>query len=118
MTAATNYNYADQIRGEIELDPEGNVLIASSSHTSSGLNSFPTTTGALSESFLGGDQDGVIFKMTPNLNELVWSTFFGGSADDAALSITYNEDGDIIVCGGTNSTDLPTTSGSMQLGFH
>lgn len=114
---ATNYNYADQIRGEIELDSEGNVLIASSTFTNSGSNNFPTTTGVLNENFNGGDQDGVIFKMTPNLDELVWSTFFGGSADDAALSITYNENGDIIVCGGTNSTDLPTTSGSLQSNF-
>jgi gliding motility-associated-like protein len=116
-SSVTKYNYADEIRGEIELDADGNVLIASSTSTGSQPNDFPTTTGVLYESFLGGSQDGVIFKFDANLSDLMWSTYFGGDQADAALSITFNEANEIIVCGGSKSSNLPTTPGALQSDF-
>ena len=115
--APTNYNYADEIRGEIDFDNEGNVIVASSSLVSSGTNDFPTTAGVVFPDSPGSLQDGVIFKMPEDLSSLIWSTYFGGSAEDAAFSITTNSLGHIIVCGGTSSTDLPTTPGVLEPSF-
>ncbi|NND94939.1 MAG: T9SS type B sorting domain-containing protein [Flavobacteriales bacterium] len=111
MESQTAYNYADEIRGEIDLDQNGNVLVASCTNGSN--NDFPTTSGALQDEFSGGGQDGVIFSLDENLETLLWSTFFGGSEEDAALSITSNDEGHIIVCGSSASPDLLTTT-SLQ----
>lgn len=115
--APTNYNYADEIRGEIDFDNEGNVIVASSSLVSSGTNDFPTTTGVVFPDSPGSLQDGVIFKMPEDLSSMIWSTYFGGSSEDAAFSITTNSSGQVIVCGGTSSTDLPTTTGVVEPSF-
>lgn len=109
LSEQTLYNYADELRGEIELDDDGNVLVATSTVTLDGTNDFPTTSGALFSTPLGGTQDGVIFRLSPDLSSLDWSTYFGGSGNDAAFSVATSESGRIIVTGGTNSQDLPTT---------
>ncbi len=55
-----------------------------------------------------GNQDGVLLKINPNCNAVVWSTFLGGSADDAAFVLALNPlTQDIYVAGGTSSNDLP-----------
>jgi gliding motility-associated-like protein len=114
---ATNYNYADEIRGEVEFDSEGNVYVASSTVINIAPNDFPTTPGVIMPDPQGGFQDGVIFKMTDDLSSLTWSTYFGGSLEDAAFSIVVNSLGQVIVCGGTNSQNLPTTTGVVQSSF-
>lgn len=43
-------------------------------------------------------------------DSLVWSTYFGGSADDIATSITTDSLGNYYVVGQTNSNDFPTYS--------
>jgi len=113
----TNYNYADEIRGEIELDSDGNVYVASSTVINIAPNDFPTTPGVIMPSVQGGFQDGVIFKMPDDLSALTWSTYFGGSLEDAAFSIAINSLGHVIVCGGTNSPDLPASIGAIQGSF-
>ncbi|NNC82239.1 MAG: T9SS type B sorting domain-containing protein, partial [Flavobacteriales bacterium] len=113
IQSATKYNYADEIRGEIELDDEGNVIIASCTGRFNGEISFPTTDGAPFESFIGGDQDGVLFSMDPDLEQLLWSTFIGGEGEDAALSIAIRSDSLLVICGGTDSEELPSTPAAL-----
>ena len=113
----TNYNYADEIRGEIDFDADGNVYVASSTVINVGPNDFPTTAGSIMQSPPGGFQDGVIFKMPEDLSALTWSTFFGGNGEDAAFSITINSAGNPVICGGTSSQNLPTTLGVIQPSF-
>lgn len=45
--------------------------------------------------------------------ELVFSTFFGGSADDGIRDVEVDGRGNIYVAGTTGSPDLPTTSGAL-----
>ncbi|MFA4917363.1 MAG: hypothetical protein WC560_11935, partial [Syntrophales bacterium] len=99
-----SYNYGDEFRGEIILDANNNPLVAS---FSSSFN-FPTTPGAYDQSFDGG-QDGVVFKMNSNLTSLTWSTFLGGSGDDAAFGLQINSVGYVYVVGGTDGNNFPTT---------
>ena len=120
---ATRRNYGDDARGEVIIDAAGNVLIASCTQS---LN-FPVTTGALQPAFGGGNtgvpgeinhfpQDGVIMKFTPNLGTVLFSTFFGGSGDDACFVLAQSPaTGNIFVAGGTNSPILQgTNAGVLQ----
>lgn len=97
--------YADDSRGEIILDREGNPIIASSSNSTD----FPTLNAV--QTTLRGQQDAVIFKMASNLGGLQWSTYLGGNRLDAGYSLKADSNGDIYVVGGTNSVaDFPITS--------
>ena len=100
------YNYADQIRGEIQLDASGNVYIASATNSSN----LPTSPGAFS---YGGGQDGFIAKFSYNLQNLIWCTYLGGSGDDAIYSMKMDNVGNIYVCGGTTSSNFPISSGAV-----
>ncbi len=101
-------NYADEFRGEISLDENENIIIVSSTFSAN----FPLANAF--QTAIGGGQDAVLVKLTPGLNSLVWSTFYGGSADDSGLSLTTAPNGDVYVCGGTHSTNLVASSGAVQ----
>ncbi len=102
---ATRRNYGDDARSEVILDAAGNVFLASC--TQSG--DFPVTPGTpIQNTFGGGRQDGVILKFTPNLNAVLFSTFFGGTGDDACFVMSINPlTGNLYVAGGTTSPNLP-----------
>jgi hypothetical protein len=93
-------NYAEAHRGEIILNAADELLIASFSLSSD----FPTT-GSSFQSTIGGEQDAVVFGMSPTASLLTLSTYLGGSSLDAAMGIRL-VDQDIIVCGYTDSDDL------------
>ena len=103
-------NYADEVRGEILVDNHSNVYVVSCTQS----RNFPTTSKAFQRQFGGGNQDGCIFKMNNNLSNLVWGSYLGGNNDDAAYSVFLGVDNSIYVCGGTLSSNLPTTSNAYQ----
>ena len=103
-----NFNYGDQFRGEIMVDEEANVYIASATQSAD----FPIVGGF--DNSLGGRQDGVVLKFTPDLSTLTWSSYLGGSAMDAAYNIKVDPTQQVYVCGGTNSQDFPVTAGSVD----
>jgi gliding motility-associated-like protein len=108
----TRRNYGDDARSEVILDAAGNVFLASCTQSSD----FPVTPGSPIQSvFGGGRQDGVILKFTPNLNTVLFSSFFGGSKDDACFVMSINPlTGNLYVAGGTNSTNLPGLTGTVM----
>ncbi|MFN0200349.1 MAG: SBBP repeat-containing protein [Bacteroidia bacterium] len=103
------YNYEDGSRGRIYTDNQGNCYIGSSSRS----NNFPTTAAAL-QSTLKGTQDGVIVKLAANLGSLLYSSYLGGSGDDAVYDIKLDSLNNIYVTGGTSSSNFPTTPGTLQ----
>ena len=110
---ATRRNYGDDARSEIILDAAGNVFLASCTQSTD----FPVTPGTpIQATFGGGRQDGVIVKFTSNLSSVLFSTFFGGTGDDACFVLSQNPlSGDIYVAGATTGPNLPgSTSGVMQ----
>lgn len=102
-------NYGDQYRGEIITDVAGNILIASCSASPN----FPTTAGAY-QTTAGGAQDGVLFRLNPNLSALDWSTLIGGTGGDMCFGLKLDGAGNVYACGGTNSPAFPTTAGAYQ----
>ncbi len=107
-----NHNYADHARGEIMLDAAGNVYVASCTWSSN----FPTTSGSFQVN-TGGQQDACLFSMPPDLSSLNWSTYLGGSGDDAAYSVKVTPSGTVYAAGGTTSPNFPTTTGSLHTSY-
>ena len=103
------YNYGDGARGELITDNLGNIYVGSTTFSAD----FPVTTGCVQPA-AGGGQDGVVFKLDHNLRTLLWSTYLGGSGDDAVYSIDVDSSYNLLVCGGTASSDFPTIGGAFQ----
>lgn len=103
------YNYADNGRADIVVDNNNNVYVASCTKSTN----FPVTAGAL-QGGPQGQQDGCAFEMNMNLSAMVWSTYLGGSGDDAAYNIALNSTNEAYVVGGTASSNFPTTAGTIQ----
>lgn len=98
-------NYGDQFRGEIMLDNAGNCIVS----TCTKSNDFPVLNAFQPTS--GGKQDGVIFKLSSDLSTLLWSSYYGGSENDACYSVKVDSSQNIVFAGGTNSLDLPNING-------
>ena len=97
-------------RGEIILDQNDNVYVATSTQSAN----FPTTAQSLS-STKQGEQDGVLFSLSPDLSSLRWSVLVGGTGEEALFSAKFTESGRLYSAGVTNSSVLPfSTSNSWR----
>ncbi len=106
------YNYGDGARGEIITDDQNNVYIGSCTFS----DDFPVTANAFQTSN-NGLQEGVAFRLDPALSQLVWSSYIGGSLDDAVYSVDIDSEGRLYASGGTVSQDFPMTSNAWQSSF-
>lgn len=96
----------------IAVDATGNAYVTG--RTSSA--DFPTTSGALQILFSvgNGDYDGFVTKLNPTGSGLVWSTFLGGTENDAGIGIALGPGNTVYVVGGSGSTEYPTSPGAYQ----
>ncbi len=101
-------NYGDQFRGEIMLDASNNVLVTSSTRSTN----FPVQNAFQSNN--AGQQDGVVFKLSADFSSLLWSSYYGGSQNDACYSVKIDSSYNILIAGGTSSNDLPNTVGGLN----
>lgn len=108
----TRHNYADEVRGEIDIDKNNNIYVASCTRS----QNFPRTAGTFQNSF-GGGLDACVFKIDANLTTMIWSTTLGGAEDDASYSVAIDGDENIFVAGGTRSTDFPVSPNTFQSAF-
>ncbi len=99
--AGLKFNYADEFRGEVDLDANDNVYVVSSTYS---MN-FPTVNAF--QSSIGGLQDACVFQLSNDLSQLNWSTYLGGSDDDSGFSLAEDHAGNVFVCGGTQSVNFP-----------
>ncbi len=110
---ALYYNYADGARGEIIVDGKNCVYVGTCTFSTD----FPVS-GSAFQTTNSGNQEGVVFKLDINLSMLMWSSYIGGSNDDAIYSIDNDETYQVYIAGGTSSTDFPTTAGAYQTNYH
>ncbi len=102
-------NYGDESRSEVNIDAAGNIYLSSCTQSTNFpmVAPFQATSG-------GGLQDGVVLKFNSNLSVLNFSSYFGGSANDAAYVVSIAPNGNIYIAGGTESTNLPgSTTGTI-----
>jgi gliding motility-associated-like protein len=104
------YNYADEVRGEIDIDAQNNIFIVSCTRSTD----FPIVGNTFQQTYGGGPLDGILIKMDNDLSNIIWSSYFGGSDHDAGYSLAINTEGDVYIAGGTNSSDFPVTPGALN----
>ena len=104
--APLRFNYADEVRGEIIIDNLNNIYVA----TVTASSDFPVTPNTVQTTYGGGGQDGVVFKMDNGLTTMIWGSYLGGSNNDAIYSLDLYNNDDLLVTGGTNSTNFPTAN--------
>ncbi|HUP14789.1 MAG TPA: SBBP repeat-containing protein [Acidimicrobiia bacterium] len=96
----------------IALDDDGNVIVMGRTDS----DDLPTVNA--SQASFGGGIDAFVAKLTPNGSGLVYSTYLGGSGDEAGSSVdflatregavTVDATGNALITSFTNSTDFPT----------
>jgi PKD repeat protein len=101
-------NYGDQFRGDVLVDNDGSIFVVSQSRSTN----FPIRNAIQAQN--KGQTDAVIVKLSPNLNQVLWSTYFGGNREDAFYSIQLLANDRIAVCGGSTSDNYLTTQGAYQ----
>ena len=102
------FNYADEFRGEIDIAPNDQVVIVGTTNSAD----FPATINGGA-----GLQDAFIAVWSSDLSGLLWSRKWGGSDDESGCSVAFDDNGDIWVCGGTQSTDLTVSGNAHQTQF-
>lgn len=90
-------------------DGAGFVYVAGYTETPS----FPVTSGVYQGSF-AGQIDAYVAKMSPDGDNLLWSTYLGGSNWDLAHALDIDSDGNLYVGGYTASSDFPITQTAAQ----
>jgi len=76
-------------------------------------NDFPMYSDTYDPTFNGGF-DTVVAKLSSTGYSLHFSTYFGGSFDDYGNDIALDNDGSLVIAGGTLSPDLPITSDALR----
>ena len=93
----------------IELDSSNNAYVTGYTESSD----FPTTTGAFNQT-KNGSTDIFVFKLNFVGNNLMYSTYIGGTDDDYGYSITVDASNNAYVTGWTWSPDFPVTSNAYK----
>jgi gliding motility-associated-like protein len=104
-------NYGDDSHSEVIIDGSGFIYVAGQSQSN-----FPIV-GNTFQPNRAGAQDGVVLKITPDCRSVIWSSFVGGSGDDAAFVLALQPStNDIYVAGGTLSNDMKGTLAGFNNG--
>ena len=95
------------------IDASGNVYMTGETFSAD----FPTTSGAFDRTINGGS-DAFVLKLNPAGDQLIYSTFVGGSGDDMGAGIAVDAQGNAYVAGDTYSLNFPTTPGAFDTTFN
>lgn len=115
---ATNLMYSTYFGGQstdwgesIVVDEEGTAYVAGTAVS----HDFPTTPGAYSTSFQGGDDDYFLLGFNISKNAFKFSTYVGGSGTEGGGPRIYiDSQGSILFGGTTHSTDFPMINETYQ----
>ena len=119
----------DDFGTAIAVDPSGNAYVTGWTISTD----FPITQGAYSTdmSGIGGQTgrppcnglpwfdtgDAFVTKLNPSGSQVVFSTYLGGSGDDAGIAIALDSSQNVFVGGFTLSKNFPTTTGAPLRSF-
>jgi len=115
LLAATYFGGSKQERNVygMGLDRAGNLVITSMTRSSD----LPTTEGCFQSKHGAGPGSTFAAKLSADLENLVWCTYLGGSADESprgGLALDANDN--VCIFGTTASRDFPTTPKAFQRG--
>ena len=61
--------------------------------------------------------DGFVVKFSPDLSEMLYGSYIGGSGEDRPNVIAVDDEGGFYLAGYTRSTDFPTTGGALDRSY-
>ena len=106
-------NAADVDEGlGIAVDANGGAVVTGHTRSADFCTLFGAPPGY--DTTYNGNGDAFLLKVKPDGSGLDFCTFLGGSDWDLGTAITFDAAGNIIVTGGTWSTDFPVTSNAYQ----
>lgn len=82
----------------VRLAANGDILVTGSTESID----FPVGSGGNGQTFLGGDRDAYVVRMSPNANSLLAGTFFGTNASDRSYFLDTDFNDDIWIYGQTD----------------
>ena len=95
---------AQDIGHAIGVDDAGAAIVVGETRSAD----FPTPSAM--DSSLGGSQDGFVTRLAPSGTAYEYSTYLGGTDDDAVYGVALDPTGATYVGGWTDSSDFPVTS--------
>jgi len=96
---------------DIALDAAGNIVIAGTTGSGDFVTSNPLQ--ATSGTHPTG-RTGFVSKLAAAGTHLIYSTYLGGTINDWLVGVAVDGQGNVYVTGETESTDFPTTPGTLQ----
>ena len=102
----------------IAVSANGSAVVAGEALASASFDDFPTTPGAYQTACRfnadGYCHDGFATRLSVDGGALAFSTFLGGSDDDAVNAVAVGRDGTVSLLSYTESFDYPTTPGAYD----
>jgi len=92
---------------DVDVGPDGTVYVAAYTNSTDG----PVTPSA-SRKVLQGFSEALIIRLSADLSDLLYCSYFGGRASEGMTFVDVNDAGLVSYLGLTNSSDLPTTAGA------
>jgi uncharacterized protein (TIGR03437 family) len=92
---------------------DGSVYLAGNTYPD-GVPDVTATPGAWQTTYGGGQSDGFVAKLNPDLSGFAWLTFVGGSGGDDLNLLALAPDGSLWVSGGTTSSNFPVNVGGLE----
>lgn len=93
----------------VATDVQGNIYLAGETYSVD----FPVVRAA-QPYHAGGYSDAFVVKLDPSGTRIVYSTYLGGGAEDAAFGVAVDKAGNAFVTGVTNSPSFTTTAGAYD----
>jgi uncharacterized protein (TIGR03437 family) len=102
----------------VALDSQGNIWVGGATSSSN----FPVKGSAVQATYQGASSenlqaiiqlgDGFITEFSSDLTKVTYSTYLGGANDDAVTGIVVDSQGEVYVCGFTQSSNFPVKGAS------
>lgn len=92
----------------IAVDGAGNIVVVGATRS----NLFPTV-NAVQSTYGGGWSDAFVTKLNPAGNQILYSTYLGGSGWDFAGRVALDAAGDAYLTGATSSSTYPTANAAQ-----
>ena len=90
-------------------DAAGNIYLTGYTNSTD----FASTNGSAN----AGSYDVFVTKLSPAGDQILYSTYLGGTGDDRGWSLAADSAGNVYLTGRTGSADFPTSSGAAQANF-
>jgi hypothetical protein len=106
----------DESGNSITVDSSGNIYVAGSTDSYKYYNVNPVQSSLTASFTMFGNNDGFITVLNTSKSgsaQIIFSTNFGGTADDSITGIALDSTGAIYVCGNTNSNTSQNTNGGF-----